>query len=162
MDRIDQRPAIERAAETLAALCLGGAVAFCIFHMVPLAGAILAATAAVGGVASAIGGYALLRLVDPGRGEAELSFLPTEFEEPGEDELLLDDPIAPLDPESRVVQLFQREQPDPLPEPGELVARIADYLGSNRAPALPAPEPARNDASAALHAALADIRRSLA
>ena len=83
MDKTDQCPAVERAAETLAALCLGGAVAFCIFHMVPLAGAILAATAAVGGVASAIGGYALLRLVDPGRGEAELSFLPTrEFAPP--------------------------------------------------------------------------------
>jgi len=72
--------------------------------------------------------------------------------------LELDDPLITPEPDSRVVRLFAR----PEPTPGELVDRIADFLGEGRSasPAAPnnAPVP---DASAALHAALANIRASL-
>jgi hypothetical protein len=86
------------------------------------------------------------------------------------DELLLDTPLVPRD-ESRVVRLFgdaAQPGPDPaaIPAPGEMLARIEDFLGVARGSAAAA-EPASHanlpsaDASAALHAALADIRRSL-
>ncbi len=162
-----QRPAIERAAETIAALSLGGAAAFGVFHAAPLDGPTLAGAMTVAGAAAAIGGLALLGLVD-GRREIDEcpSFEPSDFADgpiDDEDELLLDDPIAPIGSDSRVIQLFEPHQPEPLPEPGELVARIADYLDSGGgADRSAAPrEPVRQDASAALHAALADIRRSL-
>jgi hypothetical protein len=86
------------------------------------------------------------------------------------DELLLDTPLAPAEG-SRVVRLFG-DAPQPaleattIPAPGEMLARIEDFLGVARGSAAAA-EPAPNanfasaEASAALHAALADIRRSL-
>lgn len=164
-----QRPAIERGAELLAALSLSGGVAFAIFHAAPLAGLALVGAMSLGGIAAAAGALALLARVDGNRENAQLlSFEPGGFAggtaaDKVEDELLLDDPIMPIEPESRVIQLFEPHQPEPLPEPGELVARIADYLDSGRgAPQQTAPsDPIRHDASAALHAALADIRRSL-
>jgi hypothetical protein len=64
------------------------------------------------------------------------------------DELLLDDPLAPVKAESRVVQLFG---PQPLPTAGELQTSIDRHLECRQAP----------DASAALSAALAELRRSL-
>jgi hypothetical protein len=86
------------------------------------------------------------------------------------DELLLDTPIVSRDG-SRVVRLFgDATQPGAdaaaIPAPGEMLARIEDFLGVARGSAAAA-EPASHanlpsaDASAALHAALADIRRSL-
>ncbi|MFL6771403.1 MAG: hypothetical protein ACJ8E4_06765 [Sphingomicrobium sp.] len=69
--------------------------------------------------------------------------------------LLLDDPLIEVDPDSRVVRLFARQEPTP----GELVERIADFLGEGRRPGLESGAP--TDASAALHAALANIRASL-
>lgn len=76
------------------------------------------------------------------------------------DELLLDDPLEAPDPDSRVVRLFDRQDPTP----GELVSRISDFLGDQgRAPA-PIPHAAEQqpaDASDALHAALANIRANL-
>ena len=78
------------------------------------------------------------------------------------DELLLDDPLSQAEPNGRVHQLFAA----PEQRPGALVARIADYLGdrltagsagvNNEVADQPIP-----DASAALHAALANIRASL-
>ncbi|WP_294122766.1 hypothetical protein [Sphingomonas sp.] len=76
------------------------------------------------------------------------------------DELLLDDPLEAPDPASRVVRLFDRQDPTP----GELVLRISDYLsdqGKVPAPMPPAFEQQRADASDALHAALANIRANL-
>jgi hypothetical protein len=73
---------------------------------------------------------------------------------------LLDDPIIEVAPESRVVQLFARAEPTP----GELVLRIEDYLSDGRrTPAREASAAQQRpvDASAALHAALANIRASL-
>lgn len=77
---------------------------------------------------------------------------------PGEDpdpspELLLDDVLAQLGPDSRVVRLFD---PAAMPTPGELRARIDRHLDSSVARTAPPP-----DASQALHDALAELRRSL-
>ena len=74
---------------------------------------------------------------------------------PSDCELLLDDVLAELHSDSRVVQLF-----DPLrtPTAGELKARIDKHLREGRA--VPAEEE-RADASQALYDALADLRRSL-
>jgi hypothetical protein len=81
---------------------------------------------------------------------------PTELLLEEKDEvLLLDDPLIEVDPDSRVVRLFARVEPTP----GELVERIADFLGEDRRSGIAPGAP--NDASAALHAALANIRASL-
>ena len=58
------------------------------------------------------------------------------------------------------------EVPLALAGPGDMIARIEDFLGQGRdriahAEPIRRREPAADDASAALHAALADIRRSL-
>lgn len=68
------------------------------------------------------------------------------------DELLLDDILETMGPESRVVRLFQ---PNGVPTAGELQARIDRHLGSA------SPQPAPPDASQALHEALAALRQSL-
>jgi hypothetical protein len=71
----------------------------------------------------------------------------------GADEpLLLDDVLAELNPDSRVVRLFDAAR---MPTPGQLDARIRQHLGSPRAATAPP------DASQALHEALAELRRSL-
>lgn len=66
------------------------------------------------------------------------------------DELVLDDVLAQLGEGSRVVRLFDASG---MPTPGQLRARIDRHLGQ-AAPVSP-------DASAALHEALAELRRSL-
>lgn len=148
--------------EALASLGLGAAVGFSAVHLAPIGGAALWGVASICAVTAAWAALAVLgRIGSHGQQDQLLAFEPAAFEV-AEDELLLDDPIAPLAPDSRVVRLFEREQPEPLPEPGELVLRIADYLETGRVTRPPVEaEPARPDASAALHAALADIRRSL-
>ena len=106
-------------------------------------------------------GVLAMRLLGRSRpGEAEAAFDPVPFEEQENGELLLDDPLIEVEVDSRVVRLFARSDATP----GELVARIEDYLGENRnRPAIVAEEgsAAPPDASAALHAALANIRASL-
>ena len=67
-------------------------------------------------------------------------------------ELVLDDILAELGPNSRVVRLFD---PSAMPTPGQLNARIEQHLRGSPAPAAPA------DASQALYEALSDLRRSL-
>ncbi|MGH6706519.1 MAG: hypothetical protein ACREB1_06900 [Sphingomicrobium sp.] len=99
------------------------------------------------------------------RTEAEAGFEPVSFEECLEDDvLLLDDPLSDIEADARVVNLFARDEATP----GELVARIADYLGDESrdfvAPTALATgegQQAPPDASAALHSALANIRASL-
>ena len=66
-----------------------------------------------------------------------------------DDALLLDDILAEIGPDSRVVRLFDREA---MPTPAQLKARIDRHLEGERAP----------DASRALHEALVELRRSLA
>ena len=66
--------------------------------------------------------------------------------------LLLDDILAEIGPNSRVVRMFDR---DAMPTPGQLQARIETHLGEANPPCAPP------DASQALHDALANLRRSL-
>ena len=93
-------------------------------------------------------------------------FQPLEFHGPGEllltnadrlyplepDELVLEDILAELGPESRVVRLFD---PAAMPTPGHLNARIEHHLRKESASSAPP------DASQALYDALAELRRSL-
>lgn len=74
-----------------------------------------------------------------------------EPEQPSEP-LILDDILAQIEPNSRVVSLFDR---DSMPTPAQLKSRIDAHLG--RGPAGPPPA----DASQALHDALAELRRSM-
>ena len=82
-----------------------------------------------------------------------------------DDELLLTDPLTNPEEDSRVVRLFA---PDTIHVPGELAGRIDVWLDGAKArlnaraeQATPGHGPGASPASAALHAALADIRRSL-
>jgi hypothetical protein len=65
---------------------------------------------------------------------------------------VLDDILAEIGPEARVVRLFDRKA---MPTPGQLKSRIDDHIG--QAP----PRAAPSDASQALSEALAELRRSL-
>jgi hypothetical protein len=75
---------------------------------------------------------------------------PTETRDRGE--LVLDDILAELGPDSRVVRLFD---PAAMPTPAQLNARIERHLGE-AGPAVASP-----DASQALYDALTELRRSL-
>jgi hypothetical protein len=66
--------------------------------------------------------------------------------------LVLDDILAELGPDSRVVRLFDRKA---MPTPGQLKSRIDSHLGE-----VP-PSAGASDASQALADALAELRRSL-
>ena len=66
--------------------------------------------------------------------------------------LVLDDILAEIGPDSRVVRLFDRSA---MPTPGQLRSRIDSYRGQPAAPA------STSDASQALSDALAELRRSL-
>lgn len=123
-------------------------------------------------VALLTAGFAAIRVTGGRSGAHSFGFEPSPFDaseaDPGElllearDELLeLTDPLCEPDPDSRVVRLFERQEPTP----GELVDRIADFLEGGAVPpdAQPGRPDAREkvDASDALHAALANIRASL-
>ena len=81
----------------------------------------------------------------------------TEADRLQPDELILDDIVAELSPDSRVVRLFD---PASLPTAGQLSSRIEQHLqeGTARDAAAPA---GTSDAAQALHQALAELRRSL-
>lgn len=91
--------------------------------------------------------------------------LDQRFEEPllleqrlvEDDALLLEDRLDEPGPASRVVRLFQ---PAPVPTAGELKCRIDRHLAGDRGTGEPRPAPPA-DASDALYAALAELRRSL-
>jgi len=124
-----------------------------------LAGLPLAAKATSGVMALASGMIAM-RLAGRSPLAAEAGFEPVEFEVPNDkDELLLDDPLVEVAADSRVVRLFERNDPTP----GELVLRISDYLSEQgKTPSSIDPQVEQQvDASAALHAALANIRATL-
>ena len=96
--------------------------------------------------------YATLRRIGAGLGALSMSgFAPAEIEiQPEPEALMLDDILASLEPDSRVVRLFAPEQ---MPTAGQLKARIDRHIGGER--------DASAEAAEALHEALADIRRSL-
>jgi hypothetical protein len=120
----------------------------------------LAAISAVGTIVFAVAAVTMRLAGDAPIAEGA-EFEPVPFEDTATqlDELLLDDPLIAIEPDSRVVRLFARQEPTP----GELVLRIEDYLNDGRrTPAAEAAVERRPvDASAAQHAALANIRASL-
>jgi hypothetical protein len=172
------RPAIEIAAELFAAGSVGGAIGFAVWSLLPVATPIAAPAAAL---LAALGAWGMMARVGVG-GPLQHGFVPVDFraedevlllDEPIEaDEcLLLEDPLPALAADSRVVRLFAVPATPgdsvSLPAPGEMAARIQDFLGVGRGGAAETdlvperPAAIAPDASAALHAALADIRRSL-
>lgn len=92
-----------------------------------------------------------LVLTDADRLDSD-ELLLTDAQRVPEEPLALDDILAELGPESRVVRLFD---PKSMPTAGQLKTRIDDHLGEGRRPAAP------SDASQALSEALAQLRRSL-
>lgn len=177
-------PAIEIAAVTIAATCLGGAIGFAIARIAPL-GAGLAEAGGAGTIV-ATAAWLILWRVDHPRGLRQ-PFAPESLDDlldtadvllldqrvDDDEALLLDDPLPVLGDDSRVVRLFavqpvhSEAAPMPLAGPGEMIARIEDFLGQARGSAAGgelvsrADKAGSDDANAALHAALADIRRSL-
>jgi hypothetical protein len=158
---------LEAAAEWGAPMLLAAAFGWAGFRLgAPLPGILAAAIVAFAG------GLGVMRRTDHAAPATMAPFDAAEIEpvEPELGELLLeakdeilvlDDPLVEPGANSRVVRLFERQEPTP----GELVDRITDFLGGSRQPA---PVPQRPvdaqfsvDASAALHAALANIRASL-
>ena len=75
-----------------------------------------------------------------------------ELAVPERDELLLDDILDQLEPDSRVVRLFD---PAAMPTAGELKSRIDRHLDGESSAAQ------SSDAAQALHDALAELRRSI-
>ena len=190
-------PAIEIAAVTIAVACLGGATGFAVARIVPLGAGLIEASGAAALVAlgallilhrvdrprgmqrtyasESLNEVVLahkLSLLDQLFDDRDTLLL-TDALPASSDALLLDEPLPALSNESRVVRLFAPQPvtaaaPAPtLVGPGDMIARIEDFLGQARGSATPrAPErraeqAPSDDASAALHAALADIRRSL-
>jgi hypothetical protein len=161
---------IERALYAGAALLFGAAAGFGTVKLLTS----LTAAAATGVFASAAAFAALRRVPVPERWFDVPEFTPENatFAELDElvltdadrwqpqpqpqpdagDELLLEDIVAELAPNSRVVRLFD---PASMPTVGELNAAIEQHLGDTIGRAAPA------DASQQLYDALAELRRSL-
>lgn len=153
---------IEAIVEWIAPIPLALAIAWTGWRM-----GLSTVEAVAAGIAALTAGFATMRFIDRKSEDASFEFAPAAIE-PELDELLLeakdellelDDPLVDVAPDARVVRLFAR----PEPTPGELVDRIADFLGEGRRPPREAiPEGSKPaDASAALQAALANIRASL-
>lgn len=80
----------------------------------------------------------------------------------GDAPLVLDDILDEIGPDARVVSLFDRRaMPAPRPTPGQLQTRIAEHMKDGTPPAAPSDLAGPSDASQALSAALAELRRSL-
>ena len=169
MDQWDIESPADRLVEWGAALTLGGASGFAAFALLPARDFPLAP--AFGGVAVALAmclaGLAVMRRVgEPDFPLAE--FDPVQFPE-AEEPLELVDAIAPIDEDSRVIRLFA---PETIAAPGELAERIDQWLegARERTGALAANGDGgaaaghgrtSSTASAALHSALDELRRSL-
>ena len=160
---------LEAGADGLAAAALTLAVAFAATNMAP--SAVAAAVSALIGCAAYLG----LRSIEPEPETFPIAefviqrFEPEDCEElvlteadrlnpripepqTETEELLLNDILAELGPESRVVRLFD---PSTMPSPGELQDRIDRHVDRNvLSSALP-------DASQVLYEALFELRRSL-
>lgn len=154
---------IETAVDRLAAAAFSGAVGFAVLQLLGVPAACGAAAAAFAGTALALG------RVGAGEERFELAAFVLATHSPEVDELLLteadrlescagldeplllDDVLAEVAPDSRVVRLFDAAR---MPTPGELNARIERHLDGN-GPAAP------SDASQALYDALSELRQSL-
>jgi hypothetical protein len=130
------------------ASALAGAAGFAFFELGP--SDYLPFGAAVAASLTFVAAYALLRRI--GNEPAALplsSFATAAIElEPEPEALLLDDILASMGPDSRVVRLFA---PDQMPTAGQLQERIDRHIGGM----------SETDAADALHQALAEIRKSL-
>ena len=150
---------IESAADAGAASLLAAAVGYLLYHLA------MSQTALAGSAAAAFAlSFLGLRRIPPSAGDLKplareqaatpVADLLAEADRSlahAEDELVLDDILAALNPDSRVVHLFE---PHAMPTPAQLQNRIDRHLQGGGS--------ARNqDASQALHDALADLRRSL-
>lgn len=93
-----------------------------------------------------------LLLTDADRLEPGELLLTDRFQPARQETLVLDDILAELGPDSRVVRLFDRKA---MPTPGQLKSRIDSHLERGSTPA------AQADAAKALSEALAELRRSL-
>jgi hypothetical protein len=162
---------LETLAEWCAPAILAGAIGWCATRV----GIALPVSAAVTGAAFAVGLIAVRSIGRAGNGpsfafepaplgaeELDELLLDTPIEVVSSNELLLDDPLTDVAEDARVVRLFAKQEPTP----GELVARIEDFLGEGAR--RPAPQPVAErkqqaipDAGAALQAALANVRASL-
>ena len=170
---------MELLAERVSSVVLGGAIAYAAFRW--LEGAViepqrLLCAAAVGAISCLSCMLTLSALAKRGPQFAVPAFDVTELEPFQCDELLLtervnhdliltdadrldspvplelDDILAEMEPDSRVVRLFDRKA---MPTPGQLKSRIDSHLEQA------APSHTQPDASQALSDALAELRRSL-
>lgn len=164
---------VERGLDVAAAALLAGAAGFAAYE---LASRSVALTAAAAALVFAVSLW-LLRMVAPEPQLFDLAGFAVrtlDFDEPDElllteqveliltdadrlrpdgshGELILDDILEQLGPQSRVVRLFDRAA---MPTPGQLSSRIERHLERER-------DTAPADASEALYDALAELRRSL-
>jgi len=159
---------IEAAVDFAAAaiLALAAAYAASLFAASPISAAATGAAAfflslkALRSLGADPDSFALAPFVPSALPEAEVGeLLLTDADrlDPGaqpaaDDELMLDDVLAELEDNSRVVRLFDAAA---MPTPGQLQARIDRHLNGTN------PQTASADASEALHQALAELRRSL-
>ena len=159
---------VEKAVDVTASMLF--ALACCLASYAWFAGSPLqlawsAAVAALGYTA----GAAALRVIEPESRRAPVPIFDVREVEPmglpellltdvycapsgNEDALLLDDILAKLGSDSRVVRLFD---PAAMPTPGQLNDRIERHLERRAAPI------SSEDATQALHDALAELRRSI-
>lgn len=184
MDEVPRKARFDWLVEVAGATAAGLATGFATYKLAPSLGLDPVVGLSTSGMTAFALGLLAMRAVRPSQRDhklAGLSLQPIEidakgdvvaseplllevaYEEPeaptscAEDgELLLDDPLV-VNPDSRVVQLFASQ---PMPTAGELKRRIDRHLAVGGTHPIQDEEPAP-DASAALYAALADLRRSL-
>jgi hypothetical protein len=145
---------VEKAIDGAASALLAGAVGYAVYVYLAMRGgetAIALKSAAASALALVVS-FRALGAVHPRKLLPVPIFDVREIEPidvvaPAEEPLALDDILAELGPDSRVVRLFD---PASMPSPAELSARIDRRR-----------HPASVDASEALHEALAELRRSL-
>ena len=147
---------IESAVDAGAALLLAAAASYALWTIV--AAQSVAAAGGVGAFAACLAGLRRIPSAAPCDEDAPRCVTPVadllaEADRSlahAEDELVLEDILAALGPDSRVVRLFE---PGNMPTPAQMKARIDRHLEGDGT--------AAPDASQALHDALADLRRSL-
>lgn len=130
------------------ASALAGAAGFAVFNLAPPD--YLPFGAAVAASVVFFATYTVLRRIGAEPADLPLTAFasPDINPEPEPDAMLLDDVLASMGPDSRVVRMFA---PDQMPTAGQLQARIERHAGGAR----------DDDAADALHQALAEIRKAL-
>ncbi|HET7604495.1 MAG TPA: hypothetical protein VFK28_00310 [Sphingomicrobium sp.] len=161
---------VEKSVDRLAALLFAAACAFAAYAWLRAGAAppLLAAETAAAGLLALYLSLRMLSAVQPASPRLPVPIFDVREVEPfdetagaladsaqpplpaGEEPLLLDDILTEIDPDSRVVRLFD---PAAMPTAGELQSRIDRHLEGSAE---------RNaDAAQALHDALAELRRSI-